>query len=276
MALLAALHAPLAPTRSIRSITRSSRQVTTAAQWQQRQRPASAAAAARQGAVAAAALGSSLGTSPAALAAADNVAAVAAADPQAAQLLADLALLDAQSAGVLSTILKPALSLASLLMIVRIVMSWYPELDGKQMPWAIAYTPTGALPARPAGPFDAAAAPAPSQPKPGWPAACCSSCPGRAACARHHERRLPVVVCLACAAQCTQHACWAPPTQAGLSPRPAAAAEPVLRATRKLVPPFNGLDVSPIVWVALLSFLSEILTGPQGILSLIQRGAKLL
>ncbi len=48
-------------------------------------------------------------------------------------------------------------------------------------------------------------------------------------------------------------------------------AEPLLVATRKLVPPFNGLDVSPIVWVALLSFLSEILTGPQGILSLIAR-----
>ena len=50
------------------------------------------------------------------------------------------------------------------------------------------------------------------------------------------------------------------------------AAEPVLAATRKVVKPFNGLDVSPIVWVALLSFLSEILTGPQGILILIERG----
>lgn len=48
-------------------------------------------------------------------------------------------------------------------------------------------------------------------------------------------------------------------------------AEPLLAATRKVVKPFNGLDVSPIVWVAILSFLSEILTGPQGILSLIAR-----
>lgn len=47
--------------------------------------------------------------------------------------------------------------------------------------------------------------------------------------------------------------------------------EPVLGVTRKVVKPFNGLDVSPIVWVALLSFVSEILTGPQGILSLIER-----
>ena len=45
----------------------------------------------------------------------------------------------------------------------------------------------------------------------------------------------------------------------------------MLGPTRKVVPPFNGLDVSPIVWVAVLSFLSEVLTGPQGILSLIQR-----
>ncbi|EFN57133.1 hypothetical protein CHLNCDRAFT_13727, partial [Chlorella variabilis] len=100
-----------------------------------------------------------------------------------------LAGLDSQSAGALSGVLKPVLTLSSMLMIVRIVMSWYPEIDGKALPWSIAYTPT----------------------------------------------------------------------------------EPLLAQTRKLVPPFNGLDVSPIVWVALLSFLAEILTGPQGILSLIAR-----
>ena len=33
----------------------------------------------------------------------------------------------------------------------------------------------------------------------------------------------------------------------------------------------GGVDVSPIVWVALLSFVNEILLGPQGILNLIQR-----
>lgn len=144
MALLTAspVQAPFAPTRSIRGTTRASRQAATAAQQQQRRQPASAAAA-RQAATAAAALASSLAASPAALAAADHAAAAASADPQVAQLVADLALLDAQSAGLLSAILKPTLSLASLLMIVRIVMSWYPELDGKQMPWTIAYTPTG-------------------------------------------------------------------------------------------------------------------------------------
>lgn len=48
-------------------------------------------------------------------------------------------------------------------------------------------------------------------------------------------------------------------------------AEPLLAATRRVVKPLNGLDVSPIVWVALLSLLSEVLTGPQGILMLLQR-----
>ncbi|PRW34048.1 CPLD43 required for cyt b6 assembly [Chlorella sorokiniana] len=153
--------------------------VVAAAQRRQAAAPPVAAAAT------AAALAGSLGLPSAALA-------VAATDPQAAaaaQAVYELAALDSATAGTLAAVLKPALSLASLLMIVRIVMSWYPEIDGKQMPWSIAYTPT----------------------------------------------------------------------------------EPLLEATRKVVPPFNGLDVSPIVWVALLSFLAEILTGPQGILSLIAR-----
>lgn len=51
--------------------------------------------------------------------------------------------------------------------------------------------------------------------------------------------------------------------------------EPLLAATRKVVPPLAGVDVSPIVWVALLSFFNEILLGPQGILNLIQRQAQL-
>lgn len=58
-------------------------------------------------------------------------------------LVLELAELDSKTAGTLSAVLKPLLSLASVLMIVRIVMSWYPEIDGKAMPWSIAYTPTG-------------------------------------------------------------------------------------------------------------------------------------
>ena len=47
--------------------------------------------------------------------------------------------------------------------------------------------------------------------------------------------------------------------------------EPVLGPTRRAIPPVGGVDVSPIVWVALLSFFNEILLGPQGILNLLQR-----
>lgn len=123
-------------------------------------------------------------------------------------LLADL---DASTARTLSFVLRPLFTVATLLFIVRIVMTWFPEQvrvegghwapapppcpcqDGKQFPWSLSYTPT----------------------------------------------------------------------------------EPLLAATRKVVPPLAGVDVSPIVWVALLSFFNEILLGPQGILNLIERQAQL-
>lgn len=48
--------------------------------------------------------------------------------------------------------------------------------------------------------------------------------------------------------------------------------EPLLQPVRDLVPPAFGVDVSAIVWIMLLSFFREILTGQQGILTLIERG----
>lgn len=47
--------------------------------------------------------------------------------------------------------------------------------------------------------------------------------------------------------------------------------EPILDATRKLIPPVGGVDVTPVVWFALLSFFSEILLGPQGLLILLSQ-----
>ncbi|MEL6261953.1 MAG: YggT family protein [Cyanobacteria bacterium J06626_6] len=42
--------------------------------------------------------------------------------------------------------------------------------------------------------------------------------------------------------------------------------EPFLAPVRKLVPPIGGVDISPIIWVGIVSFLREILVGQQGLM----------
>ncbi|MGB3533399.1 MAG: YggT family protein [Microcoleaceae cyanobacterium] len=42
--------------------------------------------------------------------------------------------------------------------------------------------------------------------------------------------------------------------------------EPFLILTRKIVPPIGGVDITPIIWVGILSFLREVLLGQQGVL----------
>eukprot|EP00614_Pseudopedinella_elastica_P004711 CAMPEP_0172614110 /NCGR_PEP_ID=MMETSP1068-20121228/49206_1 /TAXON_ID=35684 /ORGANISM="Pseudopedinella elastica, Strain CCMP716" /LENGTH=151 /DNA_ID=CAMNT_0013418805 /DNA_START=170 /DNA_END=625 /DNA_ORIENTATION=- len=49
----------------------------------------------------------------------------------------------------------------------------------------------------------------------------------------------------------------------------AAPTEPILRATRSIVPPAFGVDISPVVWIAILSFFREILFGQQGLFKLL-------
>lgn len=44
--------------------------------------------------------------------------------------------------------------------------------------------------------------------------------------------------------------------------------EPFLGPTRKVVPPIGGVDITPIVWVGIVSLLREILLGQQGILTM--------
>ncbi|EIE23645.1 hypothetical protein COCSUDRAFT_15230, partial [Coccomyxa subellipsoidea C-169] len=85
--------------------------------------------------------------------------------------------------------LQPILSVGILFMIIRIVLSWYPQIPGDKLPWSVVVKPT----------------------------------------------------------------------------------EPVLGPTRRVIQPVGGVDISPIIWVALLSFINEILLGPQGILNLLQR-----
>ncbi|KAI4346571.1 hypothetical protein L6164_007456 [Bauhinia variegata] len=83
----------------------------------------------------------------------------------------------------------PYLSVFGFLLILRIVMPWYPKLPKEKFPYVIAYAPT----------------------------------------------------------------------------------EPLLIPTRKLIPPLAGVDVTPVVWFGLISFLNEILVGPQGLLVLLSQ-----
>ena len=43
--------------------------------------------------------------------------------------------------------------------------------------------------------------------------------------------------------------------------------EPVLVLTRKVVAPIGGVDVTPVIWVGLISLFRELLVGQQGVLS---------
>lgn len=44
--------------------------------------------------------------------------------------------------------------------------------------------------------------------------------------------------------------------------------EPFLVPLRKIVPPIGGVDITPIIWVGIFSFLREILLGQQGLLTM--------
>ena len=52
--------------------------------------------------------------------------------------------------------------------------------------------------------------------------------------------------------------------------------EPFLSATRKVVSPIGGVDVTPVIWVGLLSLVRELLVGQQGLLSQVLMRAETL
>ena len=52
--------------------------------------------------------------------------------------------------------------------------------------------------------------------------------------------------------------------------------EPLLAATRKLVAPIGGVDVTPVIWVGLISLVRELLVGQQGLLTLVMLRASVL
>ena len=47
--------------------------------------------------------------------------------------------------------------------------------------------------------------------------------------------------------------------------------EPFLAPSRKIIAPLGGLDITPIIWVGIFSFLREVLVGQQGLLGMMNR-----
>ena len=50
--------------------------------------------------------------------------------------------------------------------------------------------------------------------------------------------------------------------------------EPVLSVSRRVIAPIGGVDVTPVIWVGLISLVRELLVGQQGLLSQILMHAK--
>ncbi|BAQ65249.1 YggT family protein [Geminocystis sp. NIES-3709] len=44
--------------------------------------------------------------------------------------------------------------------------------------------------------------------------------------------------------------------------------EPFLAPTRKIIQPLGGIDITPIVWLGIITLLREVLLGQQGIITL--------
>ena len=42
----------------------------------------------------------------------------------------------------------------------------------------------------------------------------------------------------------------------------------ILNLTKKLIPPIGGVDIGPVIWIGIISFLREILVGQQGLIKL--------
>ncbi len=42
----------------------------------------------------------------------------------------------------------------------------------------------------------------------------------------------------------------------------------ILNITKKIIRPIGGVDVSPVIWIGIISFVREILVGQQGLIKL--------
>jgi YggT family protein len=45
--------------------------------------------------------------------------------------------------------------------------------------------------------------------------------------------------------------------------------EPFLAPSRKIIPPIGGVDITPIVWVGIVSLIREVLVGQQGLITML-------
>ena len=62
--------------------------------------------------------------------------------------------------------------------------------------------------------------------------------------------------------------------KAGLWPVVALPTEPVLALSRRVIAPIGGVDVTPVIWVGVISLVREVLVGQQGLISqLLMRSA---
>ena len=43
----------------------------------------------------------------------------------------------------------------------------------------------------------------------------------------------------------------------------------ILKLTKKIIPPIGGVDVTPVIWIGIVSLIREILVGQQGLIKLI-------
>jgi len=42
----------------------------------------------------------------------------------------------------------------------------------------------------------------------------------------------------------------------------------ILKFTKKIIPPIGGVDVTPVIWIGIISLIREILVGQQGLIKL--------
>ena len=42
----------------------------------------------------------------------------------------------------------------------------------------------------------------------------------------------------------------------------------ILTITKKIIPPIGGVDVTPVIWIGIISFIRELLVGQQGLIKL--------